>query len=368
MNKKTINLTLATGESHDHIDILQELVDAYMKENPSVNVQLLISQWDKYYNDLLNGNYDCPPDVVKVGDEMNDSLSKLLLPLDNILKKDHVSKFDSKLLALGKSGSKLVSIPTDYSPIALYVNKRLLREKNIQIPKGQLSWESLFLILDNFDEKKGIEIDSSLTAGITGVFEIIFRSLGYSIEDLRNEGSSQEAIKFLQKLKKYTSFDVSKNGGGKSFFAEGKIPFLISGTWPYYDLINKSNIDLEILNLPGKRTDTIVSAGYGIHKDTKNKEEAVKLLEYISGPKGQQIISKNTFSTLKTRVKDDRPYIFEELIQTKKSRDYTKLGDKWYKLSGDIVKYITVLLKKDTDKKEKWTSKNTYQQLVHHFM
>lgn len=210
-----------------------------------------------------------------------------------------------------KENNQYLSIPLMYDGLALFYNKDLITESNIEIPKTWWELESAAKKLTKKNENEKIDV-SGLAMGTTSnvdhwsdIVGIMMKQNGIDLskKDINNYKNLGDVLSF------YSSF-AGKDGvwdeslpNSTELFANGKLAFYIGPSWRIFNIqdINK-DLKFGIATLPqlpvlgnesqsGDETKltNIHWASYwteGVSSKSKNQEEAWKFLEYLSSVEG----------------------------------------------------------------------------------
>ena len=136
----TTVLRVGTGDGGDGLTPHQAIIQNFEDKNPNIIVQLEAVAGRDYYARLLTQlAAKAAPDIMQVEDDAVPMfLSKgAFVVLDDLLKTE---KFDPSiylpgLLDPGKFNGKQYLLPKDYSPLAVYYNKKLFDEARWPIPR-----------------------------------------------------------------------------------------------------------------------------------------------------------------------------------------------------------------------------------------
>lgn len=144
----TIVIRAGTGDGGDGLTPHQQIIQNFEDQNPNVIVQLEPVSGRDYYARLLTQlAAKAAPDIMQIGDDAVPSFvtKNAFVPLDTYLKN---SNFDASiylpgLLDPGKVDGKQYLLPKDYSPLAVYYNKKLFDAASVPYPVDGWTWEDL---------------------------------------------------------------------------------------------------------------------------------------------------------------------------------------------------------------------------------
>jgi len=309
----TIVIRAGTGDGGDGLTPHQRIIQNFEDQNPNVIVQLEPVSGRDYYARLLTQlAAKAAPDIMQIGDDAVPSFvsKNAFVPLDSYLDN---SNFDASiylpgLLDPGKVDGKQYLLPKDYSPLAVYYNKKLFDEANVPYPVDGWTWEDLLATAQKLTLKDssgkvtqwGIQLPAAWTTG----FEYWVAAAGGSL--ISNDGKSfvgamdspevARAVQFYADL--YNKYqvapqpaDMNSFGGGNSEFANGKAAMMLFGRWPQGGFKSNPNISLGVVAPPKDkvRANILFWGGFGIATSSKDPDTAFKYLNYVSGEPGAQV-------------------------------------------------------------------------------
>jgi Bacterial extracellular solute-binding protein. len=309
--KTTLSLAV-WGSSTAETEGLEKTVKSFEeKTGIKVNIEVITDNFQDQITARFAANN--PPDVFYLEAYTAPKFidSGVLLDITNDVP-DQDDFYQPLLDAFKDSEGHLYAVPKDYSTLATYVNVDLLEQAGYTIDDVPADWEEL----NKFAE----ELQSKLPDGVCAM--IFDRSLARHMAALKAHGldvetkdgkadftSSEGAIKYLESLvegrkKGYDlnpSMDLGMDSAAAAFGSE-KTVIMIEGNWVLSALKNEyPDVNYAILPAPkvnGKEETMIYTVGYAIAKDSKNKDAAIKFINYMTG-EGQQMWSElsGTFPT-----------------------------------------------------------------------
>lgn len=307
-------IRVGTGDSGEGLRPHQEIIRRFEEENPDIKVQLEPVSGSDYYARLLTqiaaGD---APDIMNIGDDAVPQFveSGAFVPLQPLIEEDG---FDTEvylpgLLEPGTYEGELYFLPKDYSPLAVYYNKKIFDEHGVAYPEDGWTWEDMLAIAqeltidedgDGTPEIWGIQLPGPWTTG----FEYWVAAAGGQL--ISEDGStfigymdSEEvisAVEFYQAL--YNEYgvapppaDMSAFGGGNAEFDNGQAAMRIFGRWPQGGMLENPNIDLGVVGVPAgsERANVLFWGGFGIFSGTQHPEEAWRFLKFYAGPDGSEV-------------------------------------------------------------------------------
>jgi multiple sugar transport system substrate-binding protein len=310
-----IILRVGTGDSGEGLTPHQEIISRFEKANPDILVQLEAVAGSDYYTRLLTQiAAKRPPDIMQIGDDAVPMFvdKGALTALDDYIKsKDgfDTGMYLPGLLQPGQWDGKQWMLPKDYSPLAVYYNKKIFDQYKVPYPKDGWTWDDLLataktLTKDTNNDGKpevwGLQLPASWTTG----FEYWVNSAGGRLisEDgkkfvgFMDSPEVQNALKFYSDLYSVHKVapppaDLAMWGGGNTEFDQGKAAMRLFGRWPQADYKKNPNIDLGLVGAPaGKvRANVLFWGGFGIAAGSEHPEAAWRFLKFYTGKEGAEV-------------------------------------------------------------------------------
>jgi multiple sugar transport system substrate-binding protein len=224
------------------------------------------------------------------------------------------SQYIPSTLILGHVGSHQYSLPKDYSSLAVYYNKDMFKAAGIPFPSSNWTWDEFRADAIKLT-KNGVE---GFTAGgdWSRLVDAVVRSLGgrlisadgRKVVGYMNSAASVKAIQFWVDLflkDKVALTPTAAKAVNGDTFASQKAAMNITGIWPSlgdtgYRKTLKFNWGVAPFPRGTSSTNTICYAGFVMSKATKHPKEAWGLIQYMSGPVGDQLWATNGLPAIKS--------------------------------------------------------------------
>jgi len=310
---RTIVIRAGTGDGGDGLTPHQQIIQNFEDANPNVIVQLEPVSGRDYYARLLTQlAAKAAPDIMQIGDDAVPSFvtKNAFVPLDDYLKN---SNFDASiylpgLLDPGKVNSKQYLLPKDYSPLAVYYNKKLFDAASVPYPADGWTWDDLLATAQKLTLKDdsgkvtqwGIQLPAAWTTGfeywVAAAGGTLISKDGKSFAGAMDSPEVARAVQFYADL--YNKYQVAPQpadmnafGGGNSEFANGKAAMMLFGRWPQSGFKTNPNISLGVVAPPMDkvRANILFWGGFGIATSSKEPDTAFKYLSFVSGEPGAQV-------------------------------------------------------------------------------
>ena len=293
--KQDDNLVFATWGSKTEVQILKELLSDFEKENPDIKVEFLHIPQNYFQKLHLMFASNLAPDVIFINNLNIPVYEKYLLDLNDIVK--NKEDYYPQVLDTMTYEDRLLAIPRDVSTLVVFYNKDLFDKNNLSYPN------------ENWNMTEFLYTAKRLTNN--GIYGISFeenslfylpymRAFGGGIlsptgEQIMNSENSQKGIQYYSDLRnKYNIAPKKYQSASETMaqmFINGRLAMHLSGRWLVPKYREDIKFDWDIVNFPNineKSSVTLDSSGYAITKSSKHKEDAVKLVEFLSSDKAIQ--------------------------------------------------------------------------------
>lgn len=293
--KQDDNLVFATWGSKTEVQILKELLSDFEKENPDIKVEFLHIPQNYFQKLHLMFASNLAPDVIFINNLNIPVYEKYLLDLNDIVK--NKEDYYPQVLDTMTYEDRLLAIPRDVSTLVVFYNKDLFDKNNLSYP--------------NEDWNMTEFLDTAKKLTNNGIYGISFeenslfylpymRAFGGGIlsptgEQIMNSENSQKGIQYYSDLRnKYNIAPKKYQSASETMaqmFINGRLAMHLSGRWLVPKYREDIKFDWDIVNFPNineKSSVTLDSSGYAITKSSKHKEDAVKLVEFLSSDKAIQ--------------------------------------------------------------------------------
>lgn len=310
-----VSLRVATGDSGEGLVPHREIIRQFEAANPGIEIQLEVVGGENYYDTLSSQiKAGTAPDIMQIGD---DAVPRFVgqgafVDLDPYIKGNQPLDLNIYLPGVIQPGAwqgRQYFLPKDFTPLAVYYNKKIFQTYRVPYPRDGWTWYDLqqtarLLTVDSDHDGKtdiwGVQLPAAWTSG----FEYWVAAAGGTLvgEDgvrLTGHLDSPEtiaALRFYADL--YTKFKVapppvgiSLFGGGNREFETGKAAMNITGHWPESDYQKNPLIDLGVVGMPvgRERANVLFWSGFGINSASAHKDEAWHLLQFYAGEQGARV-------------------------------------------------------------------------------
>jgi len=287
----------------------QKIVDKFMSIDPSIKVNVTVSDWDTYWDklqtSLAGGN---APDVFLMDGPLYPDYQTRdqLLDLTPLIARDG---FDTSQLAdLGiqdftAADGHLYGLPRDLSTVALYYNKKMFDAAGIPYPDGTWNWDKLVEVAHKLTTTSGGAPQWGFYTETTDMenywSSLVWQAGGDIVGPDKktvaiDSDQAAQGIQFLQDLiYKDKVMAQPTPGGSGDLFENGQAAMEANGSWLVPSHI-AAGIDFGVAPLPagpaGQAT-SVNPSGVVIYKGTKSPDAAWEFVKCYAGPDMQAMIA-----------------------------------------------------------------------------
>ncbi|MER7837764.1 sugar ABC transporter substrate-binding protein [Streptomyces sp. NPDC096040] len=324
---------------------------------------------------LLAAQQGNSPDVLIVDNPVVSTLAEagvLTTTADNKL---DTSKVDPNLLAAGQSGGKTYGTPIGANTLALYYNKKVLKQAGVDISSVK-DWKSLTAALEKVKKagKKGITFSAIGTE--EGSFQFLpwFWGSGAKLTELDSAQAVSALTLWKDWLKSgYAPNSVLNNTQTTSWqeFAGGDYAFSENGTWQLANA-KKAGLDYGVLPIPGAGGGNASAPTGGefmtipVQQDTGRYATSQKLATCLTSTDNLNDTDTTLSYVAPTSEVQDKqvaanaelkPWV--EAVKAAKGRTSDDLGTKYPKISEQMWKAVQSALSGSKSPKDALSSAQT---------
>jgi multiple sugar transport system substrate-binding protein len=361
MQQAKVTLTLACTFSIERDFKLSRLVEDFQRLHPWIRVNTV------QYSDMpqFDGNgEDRFADVIALDSTQFQQLKEegnfsMLEPLTG---SEDVYPFLNEAF---RAEDKQYVLPALFSPIVLCYNRAHFKECNLPEPHGGWTWDDLTrnaTILSENKNRFGICFHI-LSENRWPLFMLQsggrFEWEGTRLRDIRGT-KLLEGIKLSKQIIRnrdiFPLYLSENNDDITELFKEGKVSMILISYMGLNDFLN-TNLDYDLSPLPythEPRT-LVVAIGFGINRNSRNKEAARLLTDYFASNRTQNLIRKHTLSIPAMQQVDEpaeplkpcpsRYMMYREIVSS--YRMHSELNMPWrlnVVLAGQLKAYWAELL------------------------
>jgi multiple sugar transport system substrate-binding protein len=320
-------LRVGTGDFGAGLAPHQEIIARFEAANPDIQVQLEPVGGGDYYTILFEQIASgSPPDIIQIGDDAVPSFvdRKALVSLDDFISSGQyaldTSIYLPGMLEPGRWAGSQYLLPKDFTPLAVYYNKKLFDQYGVPYPQDGWTWEEFLETAkaltkdsngDGATDVWGLQLTGTWTTG----FEYWIAAAGGRLVSPDGAGflgymdspQSVQAVEFyhdLYHVHKVVPIPANLDpfGEGNDQFATGTAAMRVFGRWPQTSLRENEAIDLGVVGMPrgAQRANILVWGGFGITALSKNPEAAWRFLRFYVGAEGAEVWKDWGLPTVRT--------------------------------------------------------------------
>jgi len=277
-----------------------------------------------------------------------------LLPLDDYINDQgfDTSPFFPDYLSIFQQDGVTYGLPKDGNTIAMAINTDL-------VPTAPTTLDELVQVATGLKGKSGIKAPMCLNASLDRGLAFIYAQGGSLVSDdgataTIDSAASTQAVQWYM--------DLFKNGLGQTntqlgdgwcgeALGKGDVAIAFEGGWLKGAMDAFPAVKWQFAEMPtgssGQKVTINYTAAYGIGVDSKNKDQAWVLMQYLTGPEG---MAKWTEGGIAVPSRSDVavPAGFDVIV---KGADYAKPGSGFMPTYPDVLKaFGDAFLKQVTDK------------------
>jgi multiple sugar transport system substrate-binding protein len=306
---ETVEITLnGWGASPEEEQLLQQTLDEFMKKYPNIKVkyEVISEQYmDVIKTRLIGGQAG---DVFYLDSSEAEALfaQNVLEPLNGYITDEFdIADIEEPLLnAFKGEDGNYYGFPKDMSTLVLFYNKKHFEEAGLSGPPT--TWEELreYSKILTKDGRYGLGVAPELARQM-----FMIKAFGGEVIDAEGKAAfaTPEGLQGLQlvidqHLIDKTSVQPTEVGAGwgGEMFGQEKVSMVLEGNWaiPYLDN-NFPDLEYgtaEVPSVNGKKGTMAFTVAYVMNKQSKHKEEAWKLIEFLTGKEGMEIWTSKGFA------------------------------------------------------------------------
>lgn len=300
----------------EQLAIWNKVLDQFMDENPDIKVIIENVSYQQYWDKLLTmiAAGESPDIVFMESTRLPKFISKqALVPIDDLIKKDtdiHLNDFYPEAIEAYRMNNRIYGLPNDVAVIVYFYNKDMFDREGIAYPKDNWTWDDIVRIGKQLTKDKNNDgrIDQY---GMTAFpwKHAILQNKGSIVDNTENPQKStfyskavKEALQFCvdltfkHKIAPPASWFQSQQG--HQMFLAQKVAMTPEGHW-MVPKFRQANFKWDVVALPKGKIRAGLNYGscFSIPQGSKNVEAAWRVIKYLTGEKGQEIIVESGFST-----------------------------------------------------------------------
>jgi multiple sugar transport system substrate-binding protein len=351
---ETVTLRLEDWSSGDRVEYMNQVLDAFMEENPCITVvtepNIAEDANTRRLTQILSGT---APDLIATGESWIPLYTEAgaFLDLTSFIEGENgfepAEIFYEGVYNQGFYRGTPYAIAKDYSTSSFYVNAALFDAAGIPLPEDGWTWDdaldiALELTVDangNNANSPDFDPENIVQYGIDIIPDGWWRGFqsylyswdshtisedGTTTEGFLNSEGAVAAWEFYRDLvHEYhvapSATEIGSIEGGRvQMFQDGQIAIGVTFHGPWWqDVFNETpNLEWSVVPLPagpeGTRESAVMWMGWGINAATEHPDEAWTLLRYLTTEPGQRVFALKALSADRAVAEElqlvDNPY------------------------------------------------------------
>ena len=346
-------ITFASWGSQSELSVLKQSLSEFEKET-GVKVDFIHIPQNYFQKLHLLYASNLEPDVIFINNQYIKMYSNagVLEDLSKYFTDEEKNEFYSQALNCFNEDGKLYAIPRDISNLVLYVNKDILKNAGIQYKTKYNDLNELISDFAKLKTDKVFAINSEDKA-LYWLYYLCANGGGVISDDLTqiildNKESIEALNLFSDLINKYNYAPTKSQIGSMTtaqMFINGKLAMYLSGRWMVPKFRETIDFNWDITEFPSSSKNKVYidASGWAISKNSRNKDNAVKLIKFLASDKISEEFAqsglivparKETADKYFKRTTNQKPahsYIFIEMLKDTKptpvNENYNKIND-----------------------------------------
>jgi multiple sugar transport system substrate-binding protein len=282
---------------------LPKLTKDFEAANPGVKVQVTAIPWDAAHDKFTTAiTANKTPDVAMVGTTWMGEFAGMGALDPTPAEVDKAAFFEGAQKTTEVDGTSY-GVPWYVETRLVYYRTDLAKKAGITTPPTD--WDGLKTMAKAMQDKAGAKYGIGLQAGGTGSWQSVMPFAWSAGADLTKDGGkaynfdSPEVLKATEYYQSFFTDGISDKAAPATpttepDFASGKVPMFISGPWMMSAVEKagggeKFKDKYDVFQIPADKMSSSFVGGsnLAVFKNTKNRDSAWKLVQWLSDPKTQ---------------------------------------------------------------------------------
>lgn len=374
---------------------MEQMVDAYVKDNPNVSIEVQTVNWDEYWTKLeAAATSKSLPDIfwMHTNEFMKYATTKRLADLTNLYADPEYynNNFPDGLVKNVSYDGKIYGVPKDWDTIALAYNVDLFKQADVSFPDETWTWETVIENAQKIKEKTGAWGFLAPLDDQSGYLNLVKQAGGYIIDkEGKKSGftdpATKKGIETWISLQKDYNFSPDQSTFAEtdagSLFVAGKGAMILLGSWnvaPY--LRDYSDLNWDVAVIP-KMSDPVSGDGrgtiynglsYATGADNKNLDTVKDFLKFL-GTKEAMIIQGKSGAAIPAYNGTSKYWVesLQDKINVQVYEDMMEYGEQFYNAKSKsqwVQKVSDTLLEVYSDEKDLDTALDELQTTVDEYL
>ena len=302
-------LSISIWDTNQEPGINEILAD--FTEETGIKTKLTVVKWDEYWTMLEAGAQGGSlPDVFWMHSNESERYmsNDMLLDLtDKIAESDVIdpANYPEDIWGLYTHEDKYYAVPKDVDTIALWYNKTMFDEAEMEYPTADWTWDDMFEAAKKLTKDDGSQYGLALRNdnNQAGYYNMIYDNGGFVINDDKTESGwdDPKTIEAMEQVEEFIkagvmpSMETMSENGEDVLFQSGKVAMVLQGSWMLaayrdneYTAENCDCVELPKSATTDRRVSIYNGLGWAASASGSNTENAWKLIEYLGSDAAQK--------------------------------------------------------------------------------
>lgn len=302
-------LSISIWDTNQEPGINEILAD--FTEETGIKTKLTVVKWDEYWTMLEAGAQGGSlPDVFWMHSNESERYmsNDMLLDLtDKIAESDLIdpANYPEDIWGLYTHEDKYYAVPKDVDTIALWYNKTMFDDAQLEYPTADWTWDDMFEAAKKLTKDDGSQYGLALRNdnNQAGYYNMIYDNGGFVINDDRTESGwdDPKTIEAMEQVEEFIkagvmpSMETMSENGEDVLFQSGKVAMVLQGSWMLaaykdneYTAENCDCVELPKSATTDRRVSIYNGLGWAASASGSNTENAWKLIEYLGSEAAQK--------------------------------------------------------------------------------
>ena len=302
-------LSISIWDTNQEPGINEILAD--FTEETGIKTKLTVVKWDEYWTMLEAGAQGGSlPDVFWMHSNESERYmsNDMLLDLtDKIAESDVIdpANYPEDIWGLYTHEDKYYAVPKDVDTIALWYNKTMFDEAEMEYPTADWTWDDMFEAAKKLTKDDGSQYGLALRNdnNQAGYYNMIYDNGGFVINDDKTESGwdDPKTIEAMEQVEEFIkagvmpSMETMSENGEDVLFQSGKVAMVLQGSWMLaayrdneYTAENCDFVELPKSATKERRVSIYNGLGWAASASGSNTENAWKLIEYLGSEAAQK--------------------------------------------------------------------------------
>ena len=238
-------LSISIWDTNQEPGINEILAD--FTEETGIKTKLTVVKWDEYWTMLEAGAQGGSlPDVFWMHSNESERYmsNDMLLDLtDKIAESDVIdpANYPEDIWGLYTHEDKYYAVPKDVDTIALWYNKTMFDEAEMEYPTADWTWDDMFEAAKKLTKDDGSQYGLALRNdnNQAGYYNMIYDNGGFVINDDKTESGwdDPKTIEAMEQVEEFIkagvmpSMETMSENGEDVLFQSGKVAMVLQGSW-----------------------------------------------------------------------------------------------------------------------------------------